>query len=118
MHIETVNLLDGDYELVPADTATLESASLNYTNLNQDLGQVPEEPRLTVLKKASPGAFKSYYFRLFIHVYICVVIIYFFAHLCFQALFATIDACFLGSAVMFTPFTSTRCMVIGPVKVE
>ena len=30
MHIEMVNLLDGDYELVAANTTTPESVSLNY----------------------------------------------------------------------------------------
>jgi len=59
MHIETVNLLDGDYELVPANTTTPESVSLNYTDLNQDPNQCSEEPKATfwtVPKKASPGA--------------------------------------------------------------
>ena len=46
MHIETVNLLDGDYELVPANT-TPESVSLNYTDLNQDPNQCSEEPKAT-----------------------------------------------------------------------
>ena len=40
MHIEMVNLLDGDYELVPANTTTPKSVYLNYTDLNQDLGHV------------------------------------------------------------------------------
>ena len=47
MHIETVNLLDGDYELVPANTTTPESVSLNYTDLNQDPNQCLEEPKAT-----------------------------------------------------------------------
>ena len=45
MHRETVNLLDGDYELVPANTITPESVSLNYTDLNQDPNQCLEEPK-------------------------------------------------------------------------
>ena len=45
MHIETVNLLDGDYKLVPANTTTPESVSLNYTDLNQDPNQCSEEPK-------------------------------------------------------------------------
>ena len=45
MHIETINLIDGDYELVPANTTAPESASINFTDLNQDLGQCPEEPK-------------------------------------------------------------------------
>ena len=47
MHIEMVNLLDGDYEFVPANTTTPESVSLNYTNLNQDPNQCSEEPKAT-----------------------------------------------------------------------
>ena len=47
MHIETVNLLDGDCELVPANTATPESVSLNYTDLNQDPNQCSKEPKAT-----------------------------------------------------------------------
>ena len=44
MHIEKVNLLDGDYELVPPNTTTPESVSLNFTDLNQDPNQCSEEP--------------------------------------------------------------------------
>ena len=47
MHMETVNLLDGDYELVPANTITPESVSFNYTELNQDPNQCSEEPKAT-----------------------------------------------------------------------
>ena len=54
MHIETVNLLDGDYELIPANTTTPESVSLNYTDLNQDLGQVPEEPKANSAQEGKP----------------------------------------------------------------
>ena len=54
MHIETVNLIDGDYELVPANIITPESASLNCTVLNQDLGQVPEEPKANSAQEGNP----------------------------------------------------------------
>ena len=47
MHIETVNLLDGGYELVPANTTIPESVSLNFTDLNQDPNQCSEEPKAT-----------------------------------------------------------------------
>ena len=36
---------DGDYELIHANKPTPESASLNLTDLNQDMGQSPEEPK-------------------------------------------------------------------------
>ena len=42
MHIETVNLADGDYELVSADSRVDQEVILNCTNLSQDLGQAPE----------------------------------------------------------------------------
>ena len=42
LHIETVNLADGDYELVPADSRAEQEVNLNCTNLSQDLGQAPE----------------------------------------------------------------------------
>ena len=41
LYIETVNLADGEYELVPADSLPQE-VNLNCTNLTQDLGQAPE----------------------------------------------------------------------------
>ena len=42
LHIETVNLADGDYELVPADSRAEQEVNLNCANLPQDLGQAPE----------------------------------------------------------------------------
>ena len=42
LHIETVNLVDGDYELVPADSRAEQKVNLNCANLSQDLGQAPE----------------------------------------------------------------------------
>ena len=42
MHIEAVNLADGDYELVPADSRAEQVVNVNCTNLSQDLGQAPE----------------------------------------------------------------------------
>ena len=49
-----VNLIDGDYELVPDNIITLESASLNYTDLNEDLGQVLEEPKTNSAQEGKP----------------------------------------------------------------
>ena len=54
MHIESVQLSDGDYELVPASNSTPESASLNLTDLNQDLGQSPEEPKASSAQEGKP----------------------------------------------------------------
>ena len=41
LYIETVNLADGDYELVPADSRVDQEVNLNCANLSQDLGQAP-----------------------------------------------------------------------------
>ena len=42
LHIEMVNLADGDYKLVPADSRAEQEVNLNCANLSQDLGQAPE----------------------------------------------------------------------------
>ena len=42
MRIETVNLADGEYELMPADSHIDQEVNLNYANLSQGLGQAPE----------------------------------------------------------------------------
>jgi hypothetical protein len=55
-HIETVNLADIDYELIPANCITLESAVVNCANLNQDLGQAQEEPQASSAQEGRPGA--------------------------------------------------------------
>ena len=39
---------------MPADFITSESASANYTDLNQDLGQVPEEPNANSAQEGKP----------------------------------------------------------------
>jgi hypothetical protein len=54
MHIESINLSDGLYNLVPANDPTAESASLNLTDLNQDLGQSPEEPKASSAQEGKP----------------------------------------------------------------
>ena len=54
MLIETVNLIGSDYKLVPANTATLESASVNFIELNQDLGQSTEEPQASSAQEGKP----------------------------------------------------------------
>ena len=42
LHIEAVNLADGDYKLVPADSRAEQEVNLNCTNLSQNLGQALE----------------------------------------------------------------------------
>ena len=45
IHIETANLSDGLYELIPADEIVADVNSVNLTELNQDPDQRPEEPK-------------------------------------------------------------------------
>jgi len=54
LHIETVNLAGGDYELVPSDSLAATGVDLNCTNLNQDLGQAPEEPQANSAQEGKP----------------------------------------------------------------
>ena len=42
-HIESVDLVDGDYELVPSDSLAATNINLNCINLAQDLGQALED---------------------------------------------------------------------------
>ena len=61
MHIETVNLADGDYELVPADSRVDQEVVLNCTNLSQDLGQAPlgQAPEALLPDSAQEGKPRS-----------------------------------------------------------
>ena len=43
LHIDAVNLADGDYELILADSLAASEVNLNCVNVNQDLGQAPED---------------------------------------------------------------------------
>ena len=54
IHIESVNLSDGVYEMVPASDHTPESAVLNLTKLDQDPGQSPEEPKASSAQEGKP----------------------------------------------------------------
>jgi len=53
-HIESVNLADGDYELVPADSRVDQDINLNCANLSQDLGQAPEDSRFDSAQEGKP----------------------------------------------------------------
>ena len=76
MHIETVNLLDGDYELVPANTTTPESVSLSCTGSNQDPNQCSEEPKATFEQcprrqapEHNPTTFPNYHSAIYLLMY-------------------------------------------------
>ena len=48
-----VNLADGVYELVPS-VSVAENIDLNCTNLNQDLGQAPEDSQSVSAQEGKP----------------------------------------------------------------
>ena len=50
---------------MPADFITSESASANYTDLNQDLGQVPEDPKVPIIFQYMQSML---YYYLFVHL--------------------------------------------------
>ena len=86
MHIESVNLLDGEYELVPANTTTPESVSIIYTDLNQDPNQCSEEPKAFSFEQCprrqapvhNPIILRLIFIQLFVYVVIILLRIYVF----------------------------------------
>jgi hypothetical protein len=54
LHIDAVNLADGDYELVPADSLVTSEVNLNCANMNQDLGQAPEDSQTDSAQEGKP----------------------------------------------------------------
>ena len=82
MHIETVNLADGDYELVPADSRVDQEAILNCANLSQDLGQAPEAFLPDSAQEGKPRCIMPYFpsYYSFIYLMCCNS---FFMHLSF-----------------------------------
>ena len=69
----------------------LPEAQANLTRLLKTRTNVRKSPRLTMLKKASPGAFKSYIFA-YLFMYMCCNNLFICAFKS-QALFVTLDAC-------------------------
>ena len=63
MHIESVNLIDGDYELIPSDSTTASDININCTNLAQDLGQGPEDSQLDSAQEGKPRCITHYFQR-------------------------------------------------------
>ena len=54
LHIDAVNLTDGDYELVPADSLITSEVNLNCANVNQDLGQASEDSQTDSAQEGKP----------------------------------------------------------------
>ena len=66
LHIETVNLADGDYELVPADSRVDQEVNLNCANLSQDLGQAPEAFLPDSAQEGKPRSIIPLFFQIII----------------------------------------------------
>ena len=63
MHIETFNLADGDYELVPADTIAASEVNLNCANVNQDMGQALEDSQFDSAQDGKHRCITHYFSR-------------------------------------------------------
>ena len=70
MHIETVNLADDDYELVPADSRVDQEVNLNCANLSQDLGQVPEAFLPDSAQEGKPRCIMPYFLNYYSFIYL------------------------------------------------
>ena len=65
LHIDAVNLADGDYELVPADSLVTSEVNLNCANVNQDLGQAPEDSQFDSAQEGKPRCIISLFYALY-----------------------------------------------------
>ena len=68
LHIETVNLADGDYELVPANSRVDQEVNLNCTNLSQDLDQASEAFLPDSAQEGKPRSIIPLFFRIIIQL--------------------------------------------------
>jgi len=73
LHIETVNLVNGEYELVPVDSLAQE-VNLNFTNFAQDLGQAPEASLPDGAQEGKLRCIILLFFRVIIHLTIHIVL--------------------------------------------
>ena len=110
LHIETVNLADGDYELVPADSRVDQEANLNCANLSQDLGQVPEAYLPDSAQEGKHRSIIPLFFRVTFHLSIYMCCNTFIPAFKFSRCWSkTLDAWSLGTYVWYWIFLSTRC---------
>ena len=63
LHIDAVNLADGDYELIPADTIASSEVNLNCANVNQDMGQALEDSQFDSAQEGKPRCITHYFPR-------------------------------------------------------
>ena len=54
LHIDAVNIADGYYELIPADSLAASEVNLNCANVNQDLCQAPEDSQFDSAQEGKP----------------------------------------------------------------
>ena len=73
MHIETVNLLDGGYELVPAESRVDQEVNLNCANLSQGLGQAPEVFLPDSAQEGKPRCIIPLFYALYSSNYLCIL---------------------------------------------
>jgi len=57
IHIETVNFIDGTYELVPTHEDDTASAQVNSLELIQDPNQSSEDPKASNAQEGKPHSF-------------------------------------------------------------
>ena len=70
LHIDAVNLADGDYELVPADFLATPEVNLNCASKNQDLGQAPEDSHFDSAQEGKPRCIILLFYALFLSNYL------------------------------------------------
>ena len=70
LHIETVNLADGEYELVPADSRIDQEVNLNRDNVAQDLGQAPEVSLPDSAQEGKPRCIIPLFYALYSSYYL------------------------------------------------
>ena len=71
--IESVNLVDDDYELVLSDSCAAANIDLNYTNVNQDLGQATEDSQFDSAQEGKPRCITHYFPRYYSSNYLYVL---------------------------------------------
>ena len=65
-----VNLADGDYELVFADSRVDQEVNLNCANLSQDLGQAPEVFLPDSAQESKPWCIMPYFPSYYSFIYL------------------------------------------------
>ena len=65
LHIDAVNLADGDYELIAADSLAMSEVNLNYANIYQDQGQAPEDSQFDSAQEGKPRCIISLFYALY-----------------------------------------------------